>query len=174
MRYSPEPSVTADSIFDQRRAGGFDGHARQHRAGGIPHDAGDRRLRERNGRGEGQMPDRTRHHTLNARMKFSLRHAPLDTKRNVYVRLIPLLTRCKQQFLIFFDEGWWCPPPADFMSPAKAGHYRCTNYRSERIRHFGRRRDPDALRLQIFLDHLLAALAAEAGALVAAERRHDS
>src|SRR5688572_26493648 len=42
---------------------------------------------------------------------------------------------------------------------------------NKRIRNVRRRRDPDALHLKVFLDHLLPALAAEARSLVAPERR---
>src|SRR3569833_2339240 len=41
----------------------------------------------------------------------------------------------------------------------------------ERVRHLGSHRYPDALGLEIFYDHFLAALAAYAATLIAAERR---
>src|SRR4030095_14426410 len=54
--------------------------------------------------------------------------------------------------------------------PAKAGHYVRLSL-NEWIRHALSGGNPHALHLQVLLDHLLPALAAETGPLVAAERR---
>src|SRR5262249_7903194 len=92
--------------------------------------------------------DTTTYHTLNARMKFSLRHAIVGHElHEAYARLIRRSRLVSNSFSV------------------------CKLTLNDRIRNFGCGGDPDALHLQILFQHLLAVFAPDSRALVAAKRR---